>query len=108
MTKRNQSPCAFALQTVKSTASCIALCVAGDVSVKTADSGQFPCEEPELARKSFLVGDINNTFSGADDDWIRSKTDIETIFEENDEVFHGFALKGIAAATANRNTLLME
>ena len=40
--------------------------------------------------------------------WYGQETDTELIFGDEDEIFHSFGTKDVAAASANINKLLME
>ena len=48
----------------------------------------------------------NSNLNGADDHMVQSKTDMETIFD--DDVFHSFTAQDISAGTADINKLLIE
>ena len=50
---------------------------------------------------------MNSNLKDANDHMILLETDIKTIFDIDDEVFHGFTAQGITAATANINQLLI-
>ena len=67
-------------------------------------------KKPELVHKPFLATGIDGNLNGADDLMIQSETDIEMIFdnENDDENFHSFATKDLAAATPDINKLLMD
>ena len=55
----------------------------------------------------FLVMGLISNLNGADNHMIHTKTDIRTLFDnEDDKVFHGFTAKYIFAATAIVHKLL--
>ena len=60
-----------------------------------------------LLCKSFLVTGINSNLTDADDHTIWLDTYIEMIFDDEEDVFHGFAAKD-GASTTNINEVLME
>ena len=69
---------------------------------------KFLHAKSDLVHKSFIVTGINTSLNGADDHMVWSDTDIEQVFndEDDDEIFEGFTTEDFVVATENLQRVL--